>query len=84
MGCAAEAVDGMDVLAVRDCVGRAVERTRRERVPALVEARTYRFRGHSMRDPAGAVYRTREEVDREKLRDPIAIFSRPLPPRRRR
>jgi pyruvate dehydrogenase E1 component subunit alpha len=72
---AAEAVDGMDVLAVRDCVGRAVERARRDRAPALIEARTYRFRGHSMRDPAGAVYRTREEVDREKLRDPIAIFS---------
>jgi pyruvate dehydrogenase E1 component alpha subunit len=72
---AAEAVDGMDVLAVRDCVGRAVERARRDRAPALIEARTYRFRGHSMRDPAGAVYRTREEVDREKLRDPIEIFS---------
>jgi len=72
---AAEAVDGMDVLAIRDCVGRAVERARRDHAPALIEARTYRFRGHSMRDPAGAVYRTREEVDREKLRDPIAIFS---------
>jgi pyruvate dehydrogenase E1 component alpha subunit len=74
-GIAGEAVDGMDVLAVRDCMGRAVERTRRERVPAFVEARTYRFRGHSMRDPAGAVYRTREEVEREKERDPIALFS---------
>src|SRR5690349_20260861 len=40
----------------------------------LVEARTYRFRGHSMRDPAGSVYRTKEEVEREKLRDPIALF----------
>jgi len=74
-GIAGEAVDGMDVLAVRDCLGRAVERTRRERVPAFVEARTYRFRGHSMRDPAGAVYRTREEVEREKERDPITLFS---------
>jgi pyruvate dehydrogenase E1 component subunit alpha len=53
-----EAVDGMDVLAVR----------------SLIEARTYRFRGHSMRDPAGAVYRTKEEVEREKLRDPIVLF----------
>ena len=70
-----ESVDGMDVLAVRDCVARAVERARRERAPALIEARTYRFRGHSMRDPAGAVYRTREEVEREKLRDPITLFS---------
>jgi pyruvate dehydrogenase E1 component subunit alpha len=70
-----ESVDGMDVLAVRECVGRAVERARRDKTPVLIEARTYRFRGHSMRDPAGSVYRTREEVDREKLRDPIAIFS---------
>jgi pyruvate dehydrogenase E1 component alpha subunit len=69
-----EAVDGMDVLAVRECIGRAVERARRESAPALIEARTYRFRGHSMRDPAGAVYRTRDEVDREKLRDPIVLF----------
>src|SRR5262249_6820410 len=56
-------------------VGRAVERMRRDRAPALIEARTYRFRGHSMRDPAGAVYRTREEVEREKQRDPIAFFT---------
>jgi len=69
-----EAVDGMDVLAIRECVGRAVERARRDKVPALIEARTYRFRGHSMRDPAGAVYRTKEEVEREKLRDPIVMF----------
>jgi len=69
-----EAVDGMDVLAIRECVGRAVERARRDKVPALIEARTYRFRGHSMRDPAGAVYRTKEEVEREKRRDPIAMF----------
>jgi pyruvate dehydrogenase E1 component alpha subunit len=71
---ASEPVDGMDVLAIRDVVGRLVERARKDKVPALVEARTYRFRGHSMRDPAGAVYRTREEVEREKLRDPIVLF----------
>src|SRR5713226_8058143 len=70
-----EAVDGMAVLALRETVGRAVERARREKTPTLVEARTYRFRGHSMRDPAGSVYRTKEEVEREKLRDPIALFS---------
>src|SRR5712692_4142368 len=74
-GIKGEAVDGMDVLAIRDCVGRAVERARRERTPVLVEARTYRFRGHSMRDPAGAVYRTRDEVEREKKRDPILLFT---------
>ena len=70
-----ETVDGMDVLAVRECVGRAVERGRRDKSPVLIEVRTYRFRGHSMRDPAGAVYRTKEEVEREKLRDPIMIFA---------
>jgi pyruvate dehydrogenase E1 component alpha subunit len=71
---ACEPVDGMDVLAVREVLGRAVERARQDKSPALIEARTYRFRGHSMRDPAGAVYRTKEEVEREKLRDPIVLF----------
>ena len=51
-----------------------VERARKAKTPTLLEARTYRFRGHSMRDPAGAVYRTKEEVEREKLRDPIVLF----------
>ena len=74
-GIPGESVDGMEVLAVRESVSRAVERARRDKVPALIEARTYRFRGHSMRDPAGAVYRTKDEVEREKQRDPIALFS---------
>jgi pyruvate dehydrogenase E1 component subunit alpha len=69
-----EPVDGMDVLAVREVVGRAVARARTDKHPTLIEARTYRFRGHSMRDPAGAVYRTKEEVEREKERDPIVLF----------
>src|SRR4029453_11037864 len=69
-----EPVDGMDVLAVREVVERAGTRARAERVPSPIEARTYRFRGHSMRDPAGAVYRTKEEVEQEKLRDPIVLF----------
>ena len=73
-GMPCEPVDGMDVLAIRDTLGRAVERARADGTPSLIEARTYRFRGHSMRDPAGAVYRTKEEVEREKLRDPIALF----------
>jgi pyruvate dehydrogenase E1 component alpha subunit len=73
-GIPGEVCDGMDVLAVRECVGRAVGRARESATPSLVEARTYRFRGHSMRDPSAAVYRTREEVDREKLRDPILGF----------
>jgi pyruvate dehydrogenase E1 component alpha subunit len=73
-GIASEWVDGMDVLAVRQVVGRAAERARTQKLPSLIEADTYRFRGHSMRDPAGAVYRTKEEVEREKLRDPIVLF----------
>src|SRR5256884_614809 len=73
-GIPSEKVDGMDVLAVREVVGRAVARTRQDTTPSLIEADTYRFRGHSMRDPAGAVYRTKEEVEREKQRDPIVIF----------
>src|SRR5213592_3531775 len=73
-GVPGERVDGMDVLAIRDAVGRAVARARQEKTPSLIEADTYRFRGHSMRDPAGAVYRTKEEVEREKLRDPISLF----------
>src|SRR6267142_1899983 len=55
-GVPGERVDGMDVLAIRDAVGRAVARARKEKMPSLIEADTYRFRGHSMRDPAGAVY----------------------------
>ncbi|HXG04514.1 MAG TPA: pyruvate dehydrogenase (acetyl-transferring) E1 component subunit alpha [Candidatus Binatia bacterium] len=69
-----ESVDGMDVLAVREAVARAVARAREDGTPTLLEARTYRFRGHSMRDPAGAVYRTKEEVERERQRDPILLF----------
>ena len=70
----AESVDGMDVLAVRTAMAQAVARARADGTPSLIEARTYRFRGHSMRDPAGAVYRTKDEVEREKLRDPIPLF----------
>jgi pyruvate dehydrogenase E1 component subunit alpha len=73
-GIPAERVDGMDVLAIREVVARAVARARKQKTPALLEADTYRYRGHSMRDPAGAVYRTKEEVEREKLRDPIVLF----------
>ena len=51
-----------------------MERARRDTTPSLIEADTYRFRGHSMRDPAGAVYRTKEEVEHEKERDPIALL----------
>ena len=64
---ASETVDGMDVLAVRESVGRAVELARREHMPTLIEARCYRFMGHSMSDPVHGHYRTKEEVEEQKL-----------------
>src|SRR5437773_864773 len=48
-GIPAERVDGMDVLAIREVLGRAVTRARQQKTPSLIEADTYRFRGHSMR-----------------------------------
>jgi len=65
-----EAVDGMDVLAVREAGRKALEHARTGRGPVLLEMKTYRYRGHSMSDPAK--YRTKEEVDAMKQRrDPI-------------
>src|SRR5437899_2152368 len=72
-GIPSEKVDGMDVLAIREVVGRAVARTRRDKTPSLIEADTYRFRGHSMRDPAGAAYRTQEAVERATQRAPLVM-----------
>ena len=71
---ASETVDGMDVLAVRDCISRAVERGRREHAPSLIEARCYRFMGHSMSDPVHGHYRTKEEVEEQKQQDPIRAY----------
>jgi 2-oxoisovalerate dehydrogenase E1 component len=68
-----EAVDGMDVLAVREAVGRAVERARRGEGPTLLECRTYRWYGHSRSDPRA--YRTKEEEAEWKARDPIPNFA---------
>jgi pyruvate dehydrogenase E1 component alpha subunit len=71
---ASETMDGMDVLEVREVVGRAVRRARDERAPTLIESRCYRFMGHSMSDPVHGHYRTREEVDEQKQKDPIRTF----------
>src|SRR5688572_1236113 len=73
---AAEFVDGMDVLAVREATMRAVERARKEYLPTLLEVRTYRFMGHSMSDPGN--YRTRAEIEKYQERDPIKLFSASL------
>jgi len=69
-------IDGNDVLAVRDAVHRMAERSRAGGGPQLIEAITYRFRGHSMGDPQR--YRTKEEVEEAKARDPIARWRRTL------
>jgi pyruvate dehydrogenase E1 component alpha subunit len=58
-----------DVLEVERRVGEAVKRARQHNLPTLVEVRTYRFRGHSMSDPAK--YRTKAEEDEHKQRDPL-------------
>ena len=69
-----EIVNGDDVLEVREVVRRAAKRAREESLPILVEAKTYRFRGHSMSDPAK--YRTKEEVNEWKQRDPIFLLEK--------
>ncbi len=65
-------VDGMDVLAVYEAAKEAIDYVRRESKPYLLEAVTYRFRGHSMGDPER--YRTQEEVKKWQDNDPIGIF----------
>jgi len=69
---ASEVVDGMDVMAMRQATQRAVERARKESLPTLLEARTYRYMGHSMSDPGK--YRTRAEIEKYQERDPIKAF----------
>jgi 2-oxoglutarate dehydrogenase complex dehydrogenase (E1) component-like enzyme len=64
--------DGMDVLDVHAVVTEALEHAREQRKPQLVEAVTYRYRGHSMADPEE--YRSKEEVEEWRARDPIQAF----------
>ena len=79
-GCAfdvtGERVDGTDVLAVRDAVRKAVKTAREQREPAIVEAVSFRFRGHSVIDPDR--YRDEEIVRRGRSTDPIAQFAQRL------
>ena len=73
-----EVVDGQDVLAMRAAMDRAVTRGRKESQPTLLEVRTYRFMGHSMSDPIHGHYRTKEEVEEQRKRDPIAVWGEQL------
>ena len=76
LGVPGERVDGQDVVAIRECVTDHLEIARRDRRPTLVEAFTYRYRGHSAADPE--VYRDKQEVEEWQRRDPIEIFARRL------
>lgn len=67
-----ERVDGMNVLTVYQAAKQAIEYVRTESKPYLLEAVTYRFRGHSMGDPER--YRTQDEVKSWQDNDPIGIF----------
>lgn len=64
-----EIVDGMNFREVRDKLAEIITSIRKESHPAFIEARTYRYRGHSMSDPAS--YRTKEELEKYRLDDPI-------------
>jgi pyruvate dehydrogenase E1 component alpha subunit len=72
-GIPGEIVDGQDAEAVHDCVQAAVDRARAGGGPTLIEAKTYRYKGHSRTDPAA--YRPPGELDRWLARDPINILA---------
>lgn len=70
-----ERVDGMDFFAVKRSMERAIERARSGGGPTLIESFTYRYRGHSVAD-AGRSYRTPEEIQQWRERDPIGLFEK--------
>src|SRR6185369_13993761 len=72
-GLPGESMDGMDILAVEATTRRAADAVRSGQGPRLLEARTYRFRAHSMYDPD--LYRTKDEIEQWKARDPITRFT---------
>ena len=69
-------INGMDLLAVRNAVTEAIERARKDKRPTLLEAETYRYRGHSMSDPGK--YRTKEEVEEMMKSDPSLLWGKRL------
>jgi pyruvate dehydrogenase E1 component alpha subunit len=68
----ADTIDGMSAEAVHEGVSRAVKRAREKGGPTLLEIKTYRYKGHSISDPQK--YRTKEEVDEYKSKDPIQMM----------
>jgi pyruvate dehydrogenase E1 component alpha subunit len=75
-GIPAQAVDGMSVVEVEAAARKAADEVRSGGGPRFLELQTYRFRAHSMADPD--LYRTKEEIERWKERDPIALFEKQL------
>jgi pyruvate dehydrogenase E1 component alpha subunit len=67
-------VDGQDVFAVRDALADAIARARADYAPTLLEIKTYRFMGHSMSDAVSGTYRTKEELEEYRKRDPINLL----------
>ena len=65
-------IDGMNVIAVHDGLKAAAEQAKTEETPILVDVKTYRYKGHSMSDPAK--YRTREELEAYQKQDPILVL----------
>jgi pyruvate dehydrogenase E1 component alpha subunit len=66
--------DGQDVFEMQKAVQQAVDRARKESLPTLLEARTYRFMGHSMSDAVSGTYRTKAELEEWRQRDPIVLL----------
>jgi pyruvate dehydrogenase E1 component alpha subunit len=64
--------NGMDVLEVYEMVSEEVDRIRKNRSPGFLEIRTYRYKGHSMSDPAR--YRTRDELNAYREQDPLLLL----------
>jgi pyruvate dehydrogenase E1 component alpha subunit len=69
-------VDGMSPEAVHDAIARAVKRAREKGGPTLLEMKTYRYKGHSISDPGK--YRTKEELEDYKGKDPILIVQKTI------
>ena len=71
-------VDGQDVWAVRDAMQDAIDRARKDYAPTLLEIRTSRYMGHSMSDAASGTYRSKEELESDRKRDPINLLKAKL------